>query len=277
MNLELMDTNVQNVILGVVANGVTAMLGQAGRKVHDLLVGEKEQKGDLHALLRKSIKQVAETIQWAGPGRLEEICLFLFSPEVEEYVRQIYAVQLLEDSPQTSHDAIQQQFAASFFMYVGIQEGKVKQSCELLFTALVAGCEKVLEKSIESGILTAHEARSNVRFRVLRDEILAIQRNLDHLKTAGRLSLHALHKFEEKYRRQVANRHKHLIPPHFDSARKIPIDSIFVTPSFTTGPQKKGEESRTLSTSDFLSEAYRTVILGNPGGWQVHVQHHGLS
>jgi len=266
MNLELMNPNVQNIILGVVANAITTMLGQAGRKAHKLIVGEKEQKADLQALLKKSINDLAGTIQWPGPGRLEEVCLFLCSPEVEEYVRQIYAVQLLEAPPQSSLEAIQQQFAASFSMYVGIPEGKIKQAGELLFKALVAGCEKALDRSIECGVLTAHEVRSNMRFRVLRDEILAIQRNLEHLHTTERLNLHTLQKFEEKYRHQVANRHKHLVPPHFDSARKIPIDSIFVTPSFTTTPRKKGEELHILSTPDFLSEVYRAVILGNPGG-----------
>ena len=69
MNLELMDPKVQTVILGVVANGITAVLGQAGRKVHRLIVGDKEQKADLQTLLKKSINDVAETIQWPGPGR----------------------------------------------------------------------------------------------------------------------------------------------------------------------------------------------------------------
>jgi hypothetical protein len=122
MKLEQLNQNVQNIILNIVANGITAVLGQAGRWMHKKMVDEKEQRTDLKALLKKSINEVAETIQWQGPGRLEEVCLFLCSPDVEEYVRQIYAVQLLETSPQSSHEAIQQQFAASFSMYVGIPE-----------------------------------------------------------------------------------------------------------------------------------------------------------
>jgi hypothetical protein len=120
MNSELMDPSVQNIILGVVANGITAVLGQASRKARKLICGVNDQKTDLQSLLKKSINNVAETIKWPGPGRLEEVCLFLCSPEVEEYVRQIYAAQLLESSPQNSHEMIQQQFVASFSLYVGM-------------------------------------------------------------------------------------------------------------------------------------------------------------
>ncbi len=266
MNLELLDSNVQNVILGVVANGVTGILGQAGRQLRKVAVGDKTQEIDLPALLKRSIQSVADAIQWTGPGRLEEICLYLCSPEVEEYVRQIYATQALQTPLQSSYQAIQQQFIASMAMFVGLPETKTKGPGEILFNALVAGCEKTLQTSIEAGVLTAHEARSSVRFRILRDEIAAIQRSLEQHNTGGRISLQGLRKFEEKYRRQVASRHRHLVPPHFDSARKIPIDSIFVAPSFTTTPRRKGEEVCTLSASEFLSQAYRAVILGNPGG-----------
>jgi hypothetical protein len=189
MNLELLDPNVQNVILGVVANGITGILGKAGRQLRKVAIGDKTQEIDLPALLKRSIQSVADAIQWTGPGRLEEICLYLCSPEVEEYVRQIYATQALQTPLQNSCQAIQRQFIASMAMYVGLPETKTKEPGEMLFNALVAGCEKTLQLSIEAGVLTAHEARSSVRFRILRDEIAAIQRSFEQHNTIKPISL----------------------------------------------------------------------------------------
>ncbi len=67
------------------------------------------------------------------------------------------------------------------------------------------------------------------------------------------------------YRRQVAGRHGNLQPPHLETARKFPIDDLYVTPPFVSGPIGKQREARRLTLEMFLPTGHRTVVLGNPG------------
>lgn len=68
-------------------------------------------------------------------------------------------------------------------------------------------------------------------------------------------------------------RHGYITPPDFDAAKKLPINRIYVDPSFLSGSAHKGASLPTppppppqpLALSEFLSTVQRTVVLGNPG------------
>ena len=72
--------------------------------------------------------------------------------------------------------------------------------------------------------------------------------------------------FEKKYRNQIANRHGFIQPPHFDSARKVPIDDLYVVPRFSTVPRSKRVEAQSVNLRQLLTQIHRTVVVGNPGG-----------
>jgi hypothetical protein len=267
-----MEPNLQNVVLGVLSNGLTTLIAHLGRKGGKLLVGKelyqriKREETALYPILKRATEAVAEGIEWNGPPRMEEICLFLSSPEVEAIVRQMYSAKLVREREQNSLELIRREFLTSFSLYVGLEEEKLASLSQHLLDTLIEGCEQVLHMAIDDGILSAHEAKSASRHRMILGELAAIQKNLV-LLTAQKISNHkAILEFEKKYRKQVEFRHGHIIPPHFDAARKLPIDALYVKPSFLTTPKKKGEESQLLNTRDFLSVIYRAVLLGNPGG-----------
>jgi hypothetical protein len=115
-------------------------------------------------------------------------------------------------------------------------------------------------------VLSAHEAKDALRNQMLLDELCVIEKNLALLAEPKRIDLKAILEFEKKYRAQIQNRHKHIIPPHFDSARKIPIDSLYVEPSFIAVNKKQSESPNLLKMTNFLSIIYRSVLLGTPGG-----------
>jgi len=74
--------------------------------------------------------------------------------------------------------------------------------------------------------------------------------------------------YERVYRSQVVNRHGYIVPSIVDSQRrKIPLDSLYVTPQFTSITENVAstKESKLILFDSFVNNIHRTVLLGNPG------------
>jgi GTPase SAR1 family protein len=270
MNL---DPNIQNVILGVVGNIFTSFLYYSANKGIRLFVGEKNIKRkrmsqtSLEPILTSAIAEVFEGVEWDGSTKSTEICLFLGSPEVEDVVRQIFSSLLLQ-SDQTSSflSKIELEFKTLISLHVDLEREELDQTSTVLLNTLVSTCDAALQVSIDKGVLAAHEARSVFRHHVLSDQIATIQRNVEFLTSQKKLDVAAILAFEEQYRTQVATRHGYITPPFVDATIKISIDDIYVSSVLVTQPKKKDDEPGMFQRSDFLSNLYRAVLLGNPGG-----------
>lgn len=266
-----LDPNIQNIVLGAVTNGLTALVAHIGRKAGRALVGEqllekmRRNQTALQPILQRAADALAEKIEWEGPPRLEEVCLFLTSPEVETVLRQIYSARLSEDEDPRNLQQVREEFLTSFSLYVGLDKDRLRDSVGLLFEALLDACELALNTAVDDGLLSAHEAKSSLRHRIILGELAAAKKNLGLLTGAKKPDLQAVHAFDRRYRQQVAARHGFIVPPHFDTALKIPIGELYVSPKFITTPREKGQEPEQLKMSDFVSCLYRGVVLGDPG------------
>jgi len=70
--------------------------------------------------------------------------------------------------------------------------------------------------------------RSLCRAILIRDELAGIQKNLGLLTAPRKLDIQAILAFEQQYRQQVKRSYAYIVPPHFDAARKVPIDELYV-------------------------------------------------
>ncbi len=266
-----MDPNIQSIVLGLITNGLAGIITYFHQKGREGLVGKnlikkmKIKQTALQPIVNKAVEAVSNTVELIGPGRMEEISLFLSSPEVEEIVRQLYAEKISQDRYKGSLEAVQKEFLTSFSLYIGVEEEELAESAKHFLNALIDGVDKALNDAIDEGILSAHEARSSLRYRMILDEMAAIEKNLEFLTSQMKPNIKSILEFEKKYREQVECRHGHITPPHFDRIQRVPIDDLYVSPNFSATPRDKEEESQTLGFQDFLSNIYRVVILGNPG------------
>jgi len=262
-----------NVLCGLIANGLTGLLGSALGRAPGRSKREQEhlqlirKDATLGTILQKATASVARSSRPGDQRRAEKLRFFLSSPDVEAMVRQIYASQLTPSRSGSYMESIRAEFLASLSLHLGQSEGDATDLGSGLLEALVAGCTRALAASIEKGLLPAHEAMAEFRHHMVLDELAAIQKNFELLTGPTKPNLQLFLQFEKKYRQQVGSRHRHIMPPHFDAARKVPIDQIYVPPNFVTAPKKKrGEEPTVLKASDFLARVYRAILLGNPGG-----------
>lgn len=284
-----MDPNVLNIFLGVISSGLTSLIAQLSRTGGRILIGEgflsendSVEGSSLQQLLKEAIDEIVKSEPLKGWEANEEIvCLFLLSPEAEEFVRQIYSTQLLENKkePQKSNREKQKSlmplrklFSNSLSLFFDYypdhakpEEKKFIKLTNDLFETLIKACNLALERAIYGGVLVASEARSAFRHHILLDEIAAIHRKLDYLADQQGIDIQAILTFERKYRQQFINRHKDITPPYLDTVRKFPIRRMYVNPYFNTSSQNK-LEIKTFKMEKFLSGIYRTVLLGHPGG-----------
>jgi len=266
-----MNNTIENIILGVIANGLTSLIAYIGRGGIKILKHEEnlrqllEKDAALATILQKATVSVAKTLRLDNKSQTEKLRFFLASPDIDSIVRQIYASQLTSTKNGNHLRSIQTEFLACLAIHLREPQQGLEDLAEKIFDSLLKGCESALSMAIDKGVLSAHEAKSAFRYRILLDELAAIQKNIVFLTERQKIDIGAILKFEEQYRQQVANRHGHIIPPHFDVVRKLPIDELYVSPSFITTPRKKEDEPNALKVSDFLSVIYRAVLLGNPG------------
>jgi hypothetical protein len=226
------DPNVLNVILGVVANGATAVIAGSYNKFKGTPKSKAEEplKGELPTHIRKEIEKVSDTIQFEEPPRIEELCLFITSPDVNAVVRQLYTARLFAEQRKTIDD-IQEEFHRLFAYHFGFTYDESTDKADTLFNALSIAVEKGLDIAIAHNLLPAHEAKSARRFQILHNELLTLRKNIQFL-TSQPLDIDAVRRFVQRYREQIADRHGRITPPNYDDARKLPIDSIYVTPNF---------------------------------------------
>jgi len=262
-----------NILTSLIANGLTTLIRYGVEKVKEI----SKQKDDIqraleadHALV-SAIQGVMSKIAKApvfSPSELKATTmqLFLESPTAESIVRQIYSDFMSETTRGKSIGDLQKEFQICLAYHFGVKPQAIEQIANSLFEVISTGCRKALDIAISKGILSAHEAKSIARHRVILDELRAIRSNLDFLTTHSRLNISEIKEFEEKYRRQVGERHSQITIPHFDRAPLIDIDKIFIPPNFIYTPKEKGAEPETITMDEFLTRLYRVVVLGDPGG-----------
>lgn len=271
----VIETFLIGITASVIANGLTSVArstSQAGGgddMSQSQLRDQIENDSNLSDILRDAQGSVAFKTVADSPLLKGKLRLFVLSPEVQTVVRQIFASHLTEEMDGRI-GAIRTEFGHLFRLRVGESADLADDLASELFESLLLGCNRALGIAINQGSLSAHEAKSEFRYRVVRDELANLQKNLDILTRLGMPDVDKFLEFESKFRAEIGARHGEIRPPHFDAATRVPIDDLYVAPHLTqaSSPRLEQEplEEHREPIDDYLSTLYRGVILGNPGG-----------
>lgn len=256
---------IQGIISGVIANGLTTIVSYVGGKSQIALKQLFREDSALDKNLKKAIESVAIASELEDEQKAISLRTFLSSPDVEAIVRQIYANRLTTGEDCNHLESIQSEFLAGLSLHLGESSEKLKELANQIFDILLESCDGALTVAVENGCLFAHEAKSSLRQRMILDELAVVEKNLEFLTKKDKPNVQDILEFEKKYLKQVANRHGHIVPPYFNEVRKLPIDNMFVPPTFVPHRKRDDEKKNNLDMYSFLSRIYRVVILGNPG------------
>ncbi|MDQ3705537.1 MAG: NACHT domain-containing protein [Chloroflexota bacterium] len=220
-----------------------------------------------HPELEGAMHEAATRIAAIDDRIIYVIDPFLASPEMGSMIRQIYAA-LLDGSEADHIGAIKRELLWLLALHAKrtIEDESIKILSEQLFEVVVNACQRALNRAVDQGILSAHEARSQIRHNFILDRLRGIEKNLTFLQASHQLNVEAVLTFESRYRSQVAQRYSTLTPPFIDSARKVDIDALYVPSSIVRGPKRAVQQTEVLDLPRFRNLIYHTVLLGNPGG-----------
>ena len=275
--------DVLSVLLNLTSSTLYSLLCLWGQKAGELAVGKElqmkweQEKTSVDPLLRQAIRSLAEHFAWTYDKGEEVTALFLCTREVEELMRQCYSIRLVQAngnaiaSLRTIFSTLLLQFLSQYPLEVTPQPEEQKVIADAFFDALVQASNVTLSAAADQGLLAAHEALSSYRHHIIQGQLASIQKRLDFFMACQQhLDIPAILQYEKRYRRQVEGRHGSITPPHFDTAREIPIDDLYVFPTLQSVSElveeKRQKEDQVVSIEEFLPHIQRTVVLGNPGG-----------
>jgi hypothetical protein len=262
-----MDPLTMSIVRGLVANGLWATIAhvaESPRRRQEMLHEDRqafEREIGLQTILQRAATTAAKKFGASDGDLSDRAKAFLVSPEVEAIIRQIYAVHLEPGLEGSTREDLLHEFSKCYLLHTGEEADLGEKRAKVLFELLTATCEIALNLSIEKGILSAHEAKSAARCVLILDELANIKHNLKILSSLDEPDLKKILAFEETLRSQVAIRHCHILPADFDAAPKMPIDSLYVSPTISTGAHGTSDEDEQESLAGFLASAHRNVIL----------------
>ena len=259
------DAMLASVVSDLIANAVTSVIqGIWGTRSHENehrpLPSGAAYKNRLVPTIQRGAAAAARKFEHSDRHFTESVKVFLTSPEAESVVRQLFSTRLMRLSDEDILRRLRSEFRTHFTAFIQLKTNAAERfDPDDLFDLLATGCEQALELAVQDGSLATHEAMSAARFHVIHTELGAIRTTFDAVYGHHDL-LRRTQEFEDKYRRQVADRHRWIILPHLHTMHRVPATSLFVPPLL-----RFGQSADSLSLERFWSTVSRAVVIGNPG------------
>jgi hypothetical protein len=225
-----------------------------------------EERIRIDSELKTAIDKALDQVSGLNPDA--DVRAFLESPLTASVLRQLYAIELSGADLHVRREA-GQLFERGLARHLNMRVADVRDKAIALFEALQLGTQAALAQAIDRGALSAHELASIDRQHRIMHELAAIRQAIEVLNPTARLEIAEIKAFSDAYRTQVKTRHRYITPPNLDSARKVPLDQLFVAPHLHSIDEAKASqrhEDETLSIADMLVDLHRGVVLGHPGG-----------
>jgi hypothetical protein len=244
-----MDTTVEQILVGLLTNALSSVIEKSWTSADDeeVLSADEAVKEAVRELV--SVERISESV--GG----EELRAFLTTPGAASCIRMLFVARVHGSNSTT--DDLRCAFVDAFRHEV---PGVDIAQAERVFHALVATTEQSLEHAASAGDVAAAATLESARFRRLSEELTGLKLALDALRETNEPTAAQYLQWEALYRNQVLTRLGTITPPTFDATQRVPIENIYVEPSFGLPPALRHVSSRRLAET-----LNRTVVLGDPG------------
>jgi hypothetical protein len=251
-----------DILLGVVANGVTAALAHVAGRLRDVM----KLRGQVgKALGGDATWSAALAAVQVGIESLD-LRRFASSPDFASFVWQASLLWLSSGRwSAVDEESLSERLHALVVLYTRPAPEAARKSTDLLLGLVAQGLASVTEamskrRSPLSRLLTPHPAPLDER------GFEAIRQSLEAMRRDWTIDVDAILRFESELRSSVGKRHGWIYPPHVNDVRKVPIDDLYVVPDLWPPKTEDQRSERPIEYVDFVASIGRTVILGNPGG-----------
>jgi len=246
-----MDATVSQLLLGVATNIFSATIERGAADAFEV---------DAEGALESAIRQAADRVEFDAALDRDVVAAFLRGPEVATTLRMLFIARANERTSTSTQTAIEAEFRRAFRVWF---PDRYDVQAVALFGGLVDLASAALQAMAGRGSDAAAVALDSYRFGYLKEELAGLKASLGSIKRSDLLDLDEIETWEELYRSQVQSRHGMIVPPSLDTADRVPVDDIYLAPTF----RLEGGDSYelTLETIDLASNLNRAVVLGDPG------------
>jgi hypothetical protein len=206
--------------------------------------------------LTASLSLVA--LDWPAGVPKEAVRRFLDSPEASAVVQELLTFRLAAAAGEAA-DRIRDTWlrtGAAALRRPG--DAAVPAFLHAAFTVLDEQCTVIATDVRTEYPAIAGDIRQRAEFRRLGNTLDAIERHNRALAAGG--DPQDTDRVLAQYRRQVARAHGFIEPPDFETRRQVPVDLLYVCPTFHSA-----ERGTTLTLDQLEAALDRTVVLGSPG------------
>jgi hypothetical protein len=251
-----MDATIAQILIGVVSNALFALVAAPFNQ-------PASRRNAVLAAVQRSLDGLVEVPQIDEQIGGERLRALLESAEVASLVRQIFAAEALDQADKITTS--RRLFGRLYEAYVG--SGADLRVADRLFDVMVSGASAALVEATGQGMWAAHDALESLRHNLVMDAIAGVDRMLELLLgDAPPPDLERIATFAGAYRTQAASRLGSITPPSFDAVRRVPIDSLYVSPTIIAARIPGRDQPDTWELSDLVKRLHRLVVLGSPGG-----------
>jgi len=283
-----LDPITSSVVSGLVVNALTGVLRplaaaatRSGRRLRSTSV--RVNTDDLVTTLLAKLKGGAYT-----EAEIIGAAKFLRSRDAETIARQMLAAMLTNELDRYESDLLAQ-VTAVLALVANLSPATAERLGEILFVLLLDACKRAVRAASDDREMPPMDLRFAWN-QLLTEHLRSIEVSREFYGQYEPRHLADFHRFEQVYRRQVAARHQYIVPPHIDHRRRLPIDRLYVEPSFVPVQVLRPRGNRDqfivedvidqaypvetvfdsiytsqLESADILSQFYRSIILGDPG------------
>lgn len=261
----------QTILFKLLTNGIGSLVhGTVSRIFGDRAIeDEMFATANLEFILEQHLDEIDVLISDLKSSDLTDINsinTFYKYPEIENVVRQIYSSYYQKENEGISSlEDIENEFNLLFSSYFNLEARRTSVLSKKLFSILIEACEESAKViMLKSPEIAAHEVESEYRDQLILDYLKQVKENTSFL-LGNKVDIKEIHQFNKKYRKLLQERSKCLKSAAYDGNTRKPIDKIYVCPSFVKFNESAKFDKNSLTYEELLSNAFRVVLLGDPG------------
>lgn len=208
------------ILVNLVSNALYSLLTNS--------LPDDADNSNLEQSIKKIIDDLSHSFEWKGSLKVEEVCIFLDSPEIQQVIEQLFSIDLSENN--FVEEIVEKEFLLLFSKFFQNHSETDVENIKLIFNLINATVINVLTLKANNKGFKELLAIINFRNNRIESIINGLAKNIEFLAKETSVSIKEINEFERKYRSQVAERLRSIKLYNLDTIRKLPIDDIYVTP-----------------------------------------------
>lgn len=194
----------------------------------------------------------------------DDVIKHLAGNDYQALVHELLALRIV-DSPDRRVIQLRNTFASLLASKLSLSDrATIDAASFCIWHFLDDACLEIVDAVLKQDTSTIDRIKTNANYALIRSTLDTIDRHIRSIAGNSATDHVSYTRFIDQYRAQVVTAHGSITPPDFDRRRRVPVDDLYVAPTFTSTAARGTDTEPSLD--ELRCSIDRTVILGDPGG-----------